>query len=59
MKLSRVLHAARSALRTDKGREVGGRVTDAAADTARRVSPKHRDAIDKAQRHAQKYLDRS
>lgn len=56
MKLSRLLYAARAALRTEKGRQVAGQLTDTAADTARRASPRHRSKIDKAQLSARKYL---
>ncbi|GAA1489145.1 hypothetical protein [Brachybacterium sacelli] len=58
MKLSRLLFAARAALRTEKGRQVAGRLTDTAADTARRASPRHSSKIDQAQHSARKYLDR-
>lgn len=58
MRMSRLFHTARAALRTQKGRGVAGRITDTAADTARRVSPRHRSTVDKAQQSARKYLDR-
>ncbi|WP_422114591.1 hypothetical protein [Brachybacterium sp. UNK5269] len=58
MKISRLLTSARAALRTEKGRQIAGRATDAAADTARRTSPRHRSKIDKAQQSAREYLDR-
>lgn len=58
MKLSRLLYTARTALRTQKGRQVAGRLADTAADTARRASPRHRSKIDKAQQSARRYLDR-
>lgn len=56
MRLSRILRVGRLALRTEKGRQVAGRFTDTAADTARRASPKHRSKIDKAQQSARRYL---
>ncbi|WP_193103576.1 hypothetical protein [Brachybacterium sp. FME24] len=58
MKLTRLLYAAQAALRTEKGRQVAGQLTDAAADTARRASPRHRSTIDKTQLSARKYLGR-
>ncbi|GAA1327678.1 hypothetical protein GCM10009592_14820 [Brachybacterium rhamnosum] len=58
MNLRRLIYAAKSALRTQKGRETATRLTDTAASTARRVSPKHASKIDKAQQQARKYLDR-
>ncbi|MDN5685876.1 MAG: hypothetical protein L0G94_04220 [Brachybacterium sp.] len=58
MKLSRLLYAGRAALRTEKGRQVAGRLTDTAADTARRASPRHGATIDKAQHGARRYLGR-
>lgn len=59
MKLRRLLYVVRMALRTEKGRQVAGRLTDGAADTARRATPKHRSTIDKAQDSARRYLGRS
>lgn len=58
MKLNRLLYTVKHALRTEKGRQVAGRLTDTAADTARRASPRHQGKIDKAQQSARKYLDR-
>lgn len=58
MRMRRLLQAARAALRTEKGRQVAGRITDTAANTARRASPRHQAKIDKAQQSARKYIDR-
>ncbi|MFC7464366.1 hypothetical protein [Brachybacterium sp. GCM10030252] len=58
MKLSRLLHSARTALRSEKGRRAATRATDTVADTARRASPRHSAKIDQAQQSARKYLDR-
>lgn len=59
MKFSRILRVAQRALETEQGRDAGRRLTDGAADVARRVAPeKHGSHIDKAQGAARKYLDR-
>jgi len=58
MKLSRLVHTLKHALRTEQGRKVAGRFTDTAADTAKRASPHHRTKIDKVQQSARKYLNR-
>jgi len=55
MKLSRLVYTLKHALRTEKGREVAGRFTDAAADTAKHASPRHRTKIDKARQSARKW----
>lgn len=57
MKLSRIISLARRALQTEKGRAVGRRAVDVAADAGRRVSRgKYDSTIDKVQRAARKYL---
>jgi hypothetical protein len=59
MKFSRILRVAKRALETEQGREAGRRLTDTAADAARRAAgEKHSATIDKAHGAARKYLDR-
>ncbi|WP_133249825.1 hypothetical protein [Brachybacterium endophyticum] len=58
MRLNRLTHTARAALRTDRGRQAAGRATDVMAGTARRYAPKHRRKIDKAEQSARSYIER-
>lgn len=59
MRLSDLLRHARTALRTERGRETGRGITDRAADAAGRVvGPRHSGKVDSARRAAHSYLDK-
>ncbi|WP_152352122.1 hypothetical protein [Brachybacterium subflavum] len=58
MRLSHLVHAARHALRTQKGRQAAGSAADAVAGAARKRAPAHAQKIDRAHRSARGYLDR-